>query len=86
VQENVKTNLYYVNICKHEHEKNITRLWCKIIPKTNVENTKEMKGPTSIYTPLGTYFEEASKEDFMCAGLILKFIKDSKFLKPHLGS
>jgi hypothetical protein len=47
---------------------------------------KEMKGPTSIYTPLGTYFEEASKEDFMCAGLILKFIKDSKFLKPHLGS
>jgi hypothetical protein len=23
---NVKTNLYFVNICKHEHEKKMTRL------------------------------------------------------------
>jgi len=23
--------------CKHEHEKNMTRLWCKIMPKINVE-------------------------------------------------
>jgi hypothetical protein len=23
---NVKTNFYYVNMCKHEHEKNMTRL------------------------------------------------------------
>jgi hypothetical protein len=37
---NVKTNIYYANICKHEHEKNITRLWCKIMLKTNVEHTK----------------------------------------------
>ncbi len=29
--------IYYVNICKHEHEKNMTRLWCKIVPKTNVK-------------------------------------------------
>ncbi len=36
----MKTNIYYVNICKHEHEKNITKLWCKIVPKTNVENIK----------------------------------------------
>jgi hypothetical protein len=34
---NVKTNCYYANICKHEHEKNMTRLWCKITPKINVE-------------------------------------------------
>jgi hypothetical protein len=34
---NVEVNLYYVNICKHEHEKNMTRLWCKIVPKINVE-------------------------------------------------
>jgi hypothetical protein len=34
---NVKIDIYYVNICKHEHEKNMTRLWCKIILKTDVE-------------------------------------------------
>ncbi len=28
---NMEMNLYYVNICKHRHEKkNMTRLWCKI--------------------------------------------------------
>jgi len=30
-------DLYYVNICEHEHEKNMTRLWCKIMPTTGVE-------------------------------------------------
>jgi hypothetical protein len=34
---NVKTNIYYVNIGKHEDENNMTRLWCKIMPKTCVE-------------------------------------------------
>jgi hypothetical protein len=34
---NMKMNLYCVNICKHEDEKNITRLWCKIVFKINVE-------------------------------------------------
>jgi hypothetical protein len=37
---NVKTYLYYVNICKHEHEKNMTRLWCKIVFKTNAKHTE----------------------------------------------
>ncbi len=41
---NVKTNLYYSNICKHEHEKNITKLWCKIVFKINVEHTKGNEG------------------------------------------
>jgi hypothetical protein len=58
---NVEIDLYYINIRKHEHEKNMTRLWCKIVPKTSVE---QMKGPTSIYTPLGTQLKEASKEVF----------------------
>jgi hypothetical protein len=40
VQKNVKMDLYYANICKHEHEKNMTRLWCKIVPKTNLEHTE----------------------------------------------
>jgi len=37
VHENAKTNFYYANVCKHEHEKNLTSLWCKIVVKTNVE-------------------------------------------------
>ncbi len=37
---NVKVNFYFANICKHEHEKNMTRLWCKIVLKTDVEQTK----------------------------------------------
>ncbi len=41
---NKKMILYYVNICKHEHEKNMTRLWCKIMPKTSVEQTKKNEG------------------------------------------
>jgi len=40
---NMKMNFYYANICKHKHKKNMTRLWCKIIPKTNVERTLEEK-------------------------------------------
>ncbi len=36
-KKNLKTNFYYINICKHEHEKNMTRLWCKIMLKINVE-------------------------------------------------
>jgi hypothetical protein len=41
---NMKMDLYYVNICKHEHEKNVTRLWCKIVPKINVEQIKRNEG------------------------------------------
>jgi hypothetical protein len=38
---NMKTNLYYANICKHKYEKNMTRLWCKIMPKINVNKGNE---------------------------------------------
>jgi hypothetical protein len=41
---NVKTNIYYANICKHEHEKNMTRLWCKIVPMTGVEQIERNEG------------------------------------------
>jgi hypothetical protein len=33
-----------VNICKHEHEKNMTRLWCKIMFKINVEQIERNEG------------------------------------------
>jgi hypothetical protein len=43
---NVKNDLYYANICKHEHEhkKNMTRLCCKIVPKIDVELIKRNEG------------------------------------------
>jgi hypothetical protein len=34
---NMKMDLCYANICKYEFEKNMTRLWCKIVLKTSVE-------------------------------------------------
>jgi len=39
--QNVNINLYYTNICKYEHENNMTRIWCKIVFKTSVEETKK---------------------------------------------
>ncbi len=50
---NMKTYIYYVNICKHEHEKNITRLWYKIVLKTNVENIKGNEGSYFYLYPFG---------------------------------
>jgi hypothetical protein len=41
---NVKMNFYYVNICKHEHEKNMIRIWCKIVLKIIVKQTKRNEG------------------------------------------
>jgi hypothetical protein len=41
---NMKVDLYHVNICKHEHEKNMTRLQRKIVFKTSVEETKRNEG------------------------------------------
>jgi hypothetical protein len=42
---NVETTFYYANICKHEHEKNMIRLWCKIVHKTNVKQIKGNEEP-----------------------------------------
>jgi len=50
----VEVDFYYVNICKHEHENNMTRLWCKIMFKIGVVNIEKMRGLIFIYTPLGT--------------------------------
>jgi hypothetical protein len=51
---NVEMDFYYANICKHEHKKNMTRLWCKIVSKIGVEQTERNEGVTFIYTPLQT--------------------------------
>jgi hypothetical protein len=33
-----------ITYVKHEHEKNMTRLWCKIVRKINIEHIKGNKG------------------------------------------
>ncbi len=46
-------DLYYFNICKHKHEKSMTRLWSKIMPKTSVEQTKGNEGSYPYLYPFG---------------------------------
>jgi hypothetical protein len=50
---NVEREIYYANICKYEHEKNMTRLWCKIVPKTNVEHIEGNEGSYFYLYPFG---------------------------------
>ncbi len=50
---NIQMNQHYANIYRHEHEKNMTRLWCKIILKTNVEQTKGKEGFYFYLYPFG---------------------------------
>ncbi len=50
---NVKVNIYCANICKHEHEKNMTRLWCKIVLKIGVEQIKGNEGSYFYLYPFG---------------------------------
>jgi hypothetical protein len=50
---NMKMNIYCANIWKHEHEKNMRRLWCKIVPKINVKQIKGNDSFISIYILFG---------------------------------
>jgi len=50
---NVNSNIYYVNMCKHEYAKNMTRLWCKIMPKTTIEQIEGNEGSYSYLHPFG---------------------------------
>jgi hypothetical protein len=59
-KKTMKTDLYYVNICKHEHEKNMTRLWCKIMPNIGVEPTEGNEGSYSYLQP----FEDLAQGSF----------------------
>jgi len=49
----MKTNLYHANICKHKHEKNMTKLWCKIVFKIGVEQIEGNEGSYSYLYPFG---------------------------------
>jgi len=64
---NVKMNIYYANICKHENEKNMMRLWCKIVPKTNVEHIKENERSYFYLYPFGDLIQKSIQGGFyMC--------------------
>jgi hypothetical protein len=60
---NVKTNIYYINICKHEHEKNMTRLWWKIMLETGVKQTKGNNKSTLLY-PFGNPIQRSFQRGF----------------------
>jgi hypothetical protein len=49
----MKMNIYYANICKHEHEKNVTVLWCKIMFKIDVEQIEGNEGFYFYLSPFG---------------------------------
>jgi len=58
---NMVLNLYYVNICKHEHEKNMTKL--KIVFKTCVKYIARNEGS---YTYLHAFEDLAQGSFYMC--------------------
>jgi hypothetical protein len=51
---NMETYLYYANIRKYDYEKNMTRLWCKIMPKIGVGHNKGNDGSYFYLYPFGT--------------------------------
>ncbi len=51
VKQTMKTNFFYVNICKHEHEKKWQCYGARSCLKLMLNKLKKMKGSTSIYTP-----------------------------------
>jgi hypothetical protein len=53
---NVKVYIYYANICKHEHENNMIRLWCKIVPNTNIEHIEGNESSYYYFIPFWSYF------------------------------
>ncbi len=61
---NVKINFYCANICKHEHENNMTRLWCKIVPKISVEQTKGNERSYFYLYPFGNLAQKSFQGGF----------------------
>ncbi len=59
---NVKIDFYYANTWKHEHGKNMTRLWCKIMLNTGVEQTKGNEG--SYLYPFGDLTQGSFQKGF----------------------
>jgi hypothetical protein len=54
IKMKMKMNLYYVNICKYEHENNTIRLCRKIMFKTSIEQIEKNEGSYFYLYPFGT--------------------------------
>jgi hypothetical protein len=61
---NMKTNFCYANICKHEHEKNMTRLWCMIVLKIGVEQTEGNERSYIYLYPFGDLVQRSFQGSF----------------------
>jgi hypothetical protein len=72
---NVEMDLYHVNICKHEHENNMIRLWCKIMPKTSVEQIERNEQSSSYLYPFGNLAQRSLQGGFYVC-IISKFFKN----------
>jgi len=58
----------------------MTRLWCKIMPKTNVEQTEKNEASYFYLYPFGDLGQESFQGGFMCASN--KEVFSKPFLKP----
>jgi hypothetical protein len=73
---NMGTYFYYVNINKHEYEKNMTRLWCKTVLKTIVKYIKGNEGSYFYFIPFwGPSFRKLSRR-FLCVYQVRKFFEN----------
>ncbi len=75
---NIKTYLYYANICKHEYEKNVIMLWCKIILQINVELIKGNEGSYFYLYPFAGLVQRSFQRGFYVC------IKQRSFLRSFL--
>ncbi len=67
---------YYANICKHEHEKNMTRLWCKVVPKINVEKIKGKLGVLLLFISLWGPSSKKFLRRFLCVRQVKKLLEN----------
>jgi len=52
-----KQIFYFANICKYEHEKNMTIVWCKIMLMICVEQIEGNEGSYAYLYPFGDLFQ-----------------------------
>jgi hypothetical protein len=72
----MKMDLYYANICKHENEKNMTRLWCKIMPKIGVEQTEGNEGSYSDLCPFWRLNSRKLPKMLLCVHQVRKLLEN----------
>ncbi len=63
-------------ICKHEHEKNMTRFGARSCLKLMLNNLKKMRGPTLIYTLWKPSSRKFAKRILCVHQVIRKFLEN----------